>query len=148
MYWVYLLASRRNGTLYCGVTNDLLRRVDEHRNGDVPGFTAKYNVKQLVWFEAFGDIHDAIARETRIKGWLRAWKLALIEKSNPQWRDLYSDLLPGAVIDRTRSSSDPIPCEIQHLSFRAEQSEDPEPGTRESAHAASGFRITLAAFPE
>lgn len=91
-YFVYILASHRNGTLYVGVTNDLVRRVGEHREGKVPGFTKKYGVTMLVWFEQHQYVNDAILREKRIKRWLRAWKLEMIEKMNPQWRDLYLDL--------------------------------------------------------
>jgi len=87
-YWVYILASRRNGTLYIGVTNDLARRCWEHREGIVPGFTRKYGVKMLVYFEAFGDIESAIHRETRLKKYKREWKLNLIESTNPGWQDL------------------------------------------------------------
>jgi putative endonuclease len=87
-YWVYILASRRNGTLYIGVTNDLARRCREHREGIVPGFTRKYGVKMLVYFEAFGDIEAAIHRETRLKKYKRDWKLNLIESQNPDWQDL------------------------------------------------------------
>ena len=92
-YFVYILASRRNGTLYVGVTNDLVRRVGEHKDKVVPGFTRRYGVKLLVWYETFGDINDAIAREKKIKGWNRAWKLRLIEKENSGW----NDLAPGLV---------------------------------------------------
>ena len=88
-YYVYILASARNGTLYVGVTNDLSNRVFEHKNGLVPGFTSKHGVTRLVWFEEHADINDAIAQEKRVKRWARAWKLALIEKANPQWLDLY-----------------------------------------------------------
>jgi putative endonuclease len=91
-YFIYILASKRNGTLYVGVTNNLLKRVDEHKNNLVPGFTSKYSVHNLVYFERYSDIYDAIAREKRIKKWKRAWKIELIEKSNPEWRDLYKDL--------------------------------------------------------
>jgi putative endonuclease len=91
-YWVYILASRRNGTLYIGVTNDLARRAYEHRTGAVAGFTKRYAVKLLVWYEAHADIREAIAREKSLKGWERAWKLRLIETSNPDWKDLYDDL--------------------------------------------------------
>ena len=84
-YYVYMLASQRNGTLYVGVTNDLVRRVSEHRQSLVPGFTQEYGVKMLVWYEHHRDIEQAITREKRIKRWRRAWKLALIETSNPQW---------------------------------------------------------------
>jgi len=94
-YFVYLLASRRNGTLYCGVTNNLIHRVWQHRAGQVAGFTAKYNVTMLVWFEEHGYIIAAIHRETQIKRWRREWKLKLIEDFNPNWRDLYEALLPG-----------------------------------------------------
>lgn len=91
-YFVYILANRRNGTLYTGVTNRLIARVLEHREGLVPGFTKKYAVKLLVYFEVHSDIGEAIMREKRIKRWLRAWKLELIEKQNPQWRDLWPEL--------------------------------------------------------
>jgi putative endonuclease len=92
-YYVYILASEKNGTLYIGVTNDLSRRVLEHREGLVPGFTQKYAVKCLVHFEEFGDIGLAIDRETRLKKWKRRWKVELIEKGNPDWRDLYERLI-------------------------------------------------------
>ncbi len=91
-YWVYILASERNGTLYVGVTNDLARRVQEHRKGVVPGFTRTYGVTRLVHAEPHDDIRIAIEREKRLKKWRRAWKLALIEEGNPGWRDLYFDL--------------------------------------------------------
>jgi putative endonuclease len=91
-YFVYLLASRRNGTLYIGVTNDLVRRVWEHKQGLVEGFTKEYGVKQLVWFEQTESIESAIQREKQIKKWNRAWKLELIEKSNPAWKDLYDEI--------------------------------------------------------
>jgi putative endonuclease len=91
-YFVYILASRRNGTLYVGVTNDLVRRMSEHRGKFVPGFTRKYGVDKLVYFEEYASILEARARERVLKRWQRAWKLALIEKMNPQWRDLSSEL--------------------------------------------------------
>jgi putative endonuclease len=91
-YWVYIMASGRNGTLYIGVTNDLARRVGEHRKGLAEGFTKKYGVKMLVYSEIFDDIQTAIARETRLKKWKRRWKLELIEKHNPDWRDLAETL--------------------------------------------------------
>lgn len=91
-YFVYILASRRNGTLYVGVTNNLLLRVGEHRRGEAPGFTAQYGVKLLVWFEEHQYVDQAILREKRIKRWRREWKLELIEAGNPQWRDLYEEL--------------------------------------------------------
>jgi putative endonuclease len=92
-YHVYLLASRRNGTLYCGVTSDLIKRVWEHKEGVVQGFTERYGVKTLVWFETHENVIEAIAREKQIKEWKRAWKLEMIEKANPTWRDLYEELL-------------------------------------------------------
>jgi len=88
-----MLASQRNGTLYIGVTNDLVRRVYEHKNDITGGFTSIYNVKQLVWFDQTPDIAAAIAREKRMKKWPRAWKINLIEAQNPQWRDLYPGLI-------------------------------------------------------
>ena len=92
-YYVYLLAGRHNGTLYCGVTNDLVRRVWEHKEGLADGFSKKYGVKMLVWFETHEDINAAITREKQIKEWRRDWKLEMIEKTNPYWRDLYPELL-------------------------------------------------------
>ena len=89
LYFVYILASKRNGTLYIGVTNDLCRRVWEHREGVATGFTKKYGVTMLVYYEAFEEITVAIQRETRLKKWKRLWKIALIEKDNPRWLDLY-----------------------------------------------------------
>jgi len=88
-YFVYLLASKQNGTLYVGVTGDLAARVAQHRDGRNDGFTRRYDVHTLVWFQEFSDIHDAIAREKQIKKWRRAWKLELIEKFNPDWDDLF-----------------------------------------------------------
>ena len=91
-YYVYILASRRNGTLYTGVTNDLVRRVYEHRTDAADGFTKKYGVHKLVWFESTDDVTAAIQREKTIKKWNRQWKLALIEKDNPDWNDLYDEI--------------------------------------------------------
>lgn len=85
------MASRRNGTLYIGVTSNLIQRVAQHRQGLLDGFTEQYAVKMLVWFEAHEDIRAAIIREKRIKKWERAWKLRLIEAANPDWRDLATD---------------------------------------------------------
>jgi putative endonuclease len=87
--YVYILASRKSGTLYIGVTNDLVRRCHEHREGLAEGFTRRYGVKQLVHFESFDDIRTAIQREKSLKRWSRQWKLALIDKNNPEWRDLF-----------------------------------------------------------
>jgi putative endonuclease len=89
---VYILASRRNGTLYVGVTSDLVQRIWLHKNSVVEGFTKRYHVDQLVWFESHGSMECAILRERQIKDWKRAWKLALIEAMNPYWRDLADDL--------------------------------------------------------
>jgi putative endonuclease len=89
LYYVYLLASGRNGTLYVGVTSRLYSRVREHRDGLIEGFTKKYSVKRLVWFKSFDHVENAIRHEKRIKRWLRQWKIALIEAENPQWLDLY-----------------------------------------------------------
>jgi putative endonuclease len=86
------MASKRNGTLYIGVTNDLVRRVYEHKNKLVKEFTAKYNVNQLVYFESTPEIESAILREKQLKKWKRKWKLELIEKMNPDWKDLYEEL--------------------------------------------------------
>lgn len=95
--YVYILASERNGTLYVGVTNDLVRRVQEHRTERNPdSFTAQYDVKRLVYYEYHPDIRDAINREKRIKGWKRQWKLELIEGMNLHWRNLYPDVAPTA----------------------------------------------------
>jgi len=91
-YFVYMLASRRNGTLYVGVTNDLRRRIFEHRSKSIAGFTRQYSVTMLVWYEAFGSINDARACESRVKRWHRQWKLKLIEDFNPTWQDLYEML--------------------------------------------------------
>ncbi len=89
---VYILASRRNGTLYVGVTTDLAKRIYEHKHDVVEGFTKRYRVHTLVWFEVHESMETAIAREKAIKEWKRKWKLTLIEKTNPQWHDLYREL--------------------------------------------------------
>ena len=89
---VYLLASRRNGTLYIGVTSNLAQRTWQHKSHLVEGFTKRYGVHTLVWYEVHASMESAIAREKAMKEWKRAWKIALIEKSNPQWRDLYEGL--------------------------------------------------------
>jgi putative endonuclease len=91
-YYVYILASQRNGTLYIGVTNDLKRRIYEHREGLVDGFTKQYGVKDLVYFEETNDVFSALEREKRLKIWKRAWKIDLFVKVNPEWKDLYPDL--------------------------------------------------------
>ena len=90
--FVYIMASKRDGTLYIGVTSNLLQRVWQHREGVFPGFTKTYNVKLLVYYEDFGDIRDAIQREKNLKHWVRQWKIDLIEKSNPHWADLWPSI--------------------------------------------------------
>src|SRR5262245_6210975 len=92
VYYVYILASRKHGTLYVGVTRDLLGRIYTHRNNTVPGFTARYGVHLLVWYEAYDDPVNAIEREKEIKKWRRDWKINLIERSNPEWIDLYPSI--------------------------------------------------------
>ncbi|MBU0706979.1 GIY-YIG nuclease family protein [Patescibacteria group bacterium] len=94
-YYVYILASQRNGTLYIGVTNDLERRAYEHKTKFNKGFTEEYNVNRLVYFEETDDVAEAIRREKQLKGWNREWKLALIENSNPNWLDLAEDWFGG-----------------------------------------------------
>jgi putative endonuclease len=89
---VYLLASRRNGTLYVGVTSNLVQRIAQHRDGTFGGFTADHDVKRLVWFEQHVTMEHAIGREKQIKKWRRGWKLDLIERTNPDWRDLACDI--------------------------------------------------------
>ena len=92
-YYVYILASKRNGTLYIGVTNNLPKRVDQHKNDLVDGFTKKYKVHSLVYYEIYGNTDDAILREKRLKKWKREWKLKLIEEFNPDWKDLYDTII-------------------------------------------------------
>jgi putative endonuclease len=87
-YYVYLLTSRKGGPLYIGVTNDLVRRVHEHKSKAVPSFTSRYNIGRLVWFEMYDDPVSAITREKVLKKWRRPWKIALIEQENPEWNDL------------------------------------------------------------
>ncbi len=90
---VYVMASRRRGTLYIGVTSNLLKRVWEHREGVIDGFTRQYGVKKLVWFEMHDNAESAITREKQLKEWRRSWKLDLIEERNPWWRDLFLDIV-------------------------------------------------------
>ncbi|HSR72711.1 MAG TPA: GIY-YIG nuclease family protein [Kiloniellales bacterium] len=91
-YYVYIMTNQRNGTLYIGVTNDLMRRAHEHRIGAVPGFTRRYDLKRLVYFEAHDSAAAASQREKTMKHWRRDWKVALIERANPDWCDLFEDL--------------------------------------------------------
>jgi len=90
--YVYIVANRRNGTLYTGVTRDLVQRVHQHRTGAIDGFSKQYGCKSLVWYAAFDDIQDARARELQMKRWKRDWKLQAIEEMNPDWRDLFDDI--------------------------------------------------------
>jgi len=90
---IYILASKRNGTLYIGVTSNLVKRVWQHKNKAVSGFTEGYRVNTLVYFEQFDDMYTAITREKQLKTWGRAWKISLIEKANPNWNDLYDDIV-------------------------------------------------------
>ncbi len=92
-YYVYIMANRREGTLYIGMTNDLVRRIHEHKTGAVPGFSQKYNTKLLVYYEQTDNVEAAITREKQMKKWYRNWKLELIEAFNPDWRDLYDDIV-------------------------------------------------------
>ena len=92
-FYVYIMASRKNGTLYIGVTNDLIRRVYEHKNDLAEGFTKRYRIHKLVYYEVTENSYSAIAREKSLKKWNRAWKIRLIEKHNPDWKDLYDNLV-------------------------------------------------------
>lgn len=92
-YYVYILASKRNGTLYTGVTSNLIKRTYEHKNNLVEGFTQKYDVHNLVYYEVTESVESAIRKEKQLKKWKREWKIRLIEKGNPDWKDLYQELL-------------------------------------------------------
>ena len=92
-YYVYILASRKNGTLYIGITSDVIKRVWEHKSKKVEGFTSKYGVDRLVYYEIFNDPENAIKREKRLKEYKRQWKINLIEKDNPEWKDLYEEIV-------------------------------------------------------
>ena len=109
--FVYMLANRRQGALYTGVTSDLMKRISEHRMGLLPGFTLEHDIKRLMWSEAFGDIELAIQREKRIKKWNRAWKIRLIEAANPHWHDLaVTDLgFPPLISRHSRDGGGPSP---------------------------------------
>jgi len=93
MYFVYILASQKNGTLYIGITNNLIKRVWEHKNNFIKGFTKRYHVHVLVYFEEYSSIEDALVREKQIKWWKREWKARLIEERNPNWNDLYETII-------------------------------------------------------
>ncbi len=109
-YYVYIMASQRYGTLYVGITNDLVRRVHEHRTDAVEGFTKKYHVHRLVYHEQTDDILSALAREKQLKKWERKWKVELIEAENPEWEDLYEGLVdPGIGIKPNVTQARPRP---------------------------------------
>ena len=91
--YIYIMTNKKYGTLYIGVTSNLIKRVYEHKNSFVDGFTSRYNLKKLVYYEIFDDINEAIKREKQLKKWKRVWKIELIEKLNPTWKDLYFDLI-------------------------------------------------------
>lgn len=97
LFAVYILASRRQGTLYVGASSQLVQRVHQHRTGAVPGFTLRHGVHRLVWFEVHESSYAMVTRERQIKSWRRDWKIRLIEERNPGWRDLYEEVLGGAV---------------------------------------------------
>ncbi|MBC7576651.1 GIY-YIG nuclease family protein [Tardiphaga sp.] len=92
-YYVYMMASKKNGVLYIGITNDLVRRIHEHKTSSARGFTSRYNVTLLVWFEMYDDPLTAISREKELKKWRREWKIKLIEANNADWRDLYAAIV-------------------------------------------------------
>jgi len=91
-YYVYIIASRKDGAIYIGVTNNIVRRIYEHRTKAVKGFTSKYNIMRLVWFQIYHDPISAISREKELKKWKRSWKVQLIEARNPRWNDLYESI--------------------------------------------------------
>jgi len=103
--YVYILASKQNGTLYTGVTSNLVRRVLEHKSKKITGFTEKYNINQLVWYTSGSSIKAALELEKKIKNRGRQWKIALIEKTNPDWRDLSIDFIDSSSCDRTQSDT-------------------------------------------
>jgi putative endonuclease len=98
-YWVYIITNKQKRTLYIGMTNDLERRMSEHKRGEIEGFSQRYRLTRLVWFEHFRDVDAAIAREKQLKGWLRAKKIALIEEKNPRWFDLSADWEQQPAVD-------------------------------------------------
>src|ERR1017187_8391914 len=115
-YWVYILTNQPRSTLYVGVTNDLVRRIHEHREGLVSGFTKRYKLKMLVYFEQFDSPQAAIQREKNIKHWSRVWKLQLVESANPQWRDLFKDITRSIPAMPMAESSPPMVVGIRHTS--------------------------------
>ena len=123
--YVYFLASRPQGTLYVGVTNDLIRRVAEHKEGKVPGFTKRYGATKLVYWEEFGDPADAILREKKLKKWRRDWKRTLIEENNPHWADLF-----GQMRARFHRGSRIVPCGPCGMTNLSPMSSRPAPRSR------------------
>jgi len=103
-YFVYILASKKKGTLYIGITNNILRRVLEHKDKIIKGFTEKYNIDKLVYFEKYGDVNFAIRREKMLKEWHREWKIRLIEENNKEWKDLFYDLISNEDIESLREA--------------------------------------------
>ena len=101
-FYAYMLASKRNGTLYLGVTSDIVKRVWQHKNSLAEGFTKKYGIKRLVYYEIHKDAENALKREKQLKKWRRAWKLELIEEKNSEWRDLYADICQQTGFPRSR----------------------------------------------
>jgi len=104
IYYVYILASKKKGTLYIGITNNILRRVLEHKDKILKGFTAKYDVDKLVYFEKYGNVDLAIKREKMLKEWHRKWKIRLIEENNKEWKDLFYDLISKEDIESLREA--------------------------------------------
>ena len=92
-YYLYILASKKNGTLYIGVTGDLIKRISEHKQNIIDGFTKKYNVHYLVYYEVYQSVEEAILREKQMKKWNRKWKISCIEENNPEWKDLYNEIV-------------------------------------------------------
>ena len=129
-----MLASKRNGTLYTGVTSDLIRRIWEHKNDLVVGFSKRYGIHMLVWYEQHETMDSAIAREKAIKEWKRKWKLELIEKENPEWKDLYDDLLGLDAGLRTSGMT-----AEEELANRRHSGKSVEPESSLSASLDSGF---------
>ncbi len=116
-YFVYIVTNKHNTTLYIGLTNSFARRMSEHKNGSVKGFTHRYQLNRLVWFEHFRDVRDAIACEKRLKGWLRAKKIASIERENPRWFDLSADWEQEPAIDNGWASVEEM---VRDSSLRSE----------------------------
>ena len=125
--WVYITTNKRNGTLYTGVTSDLVDRIWKHKHDWFPGFSRKYGCNRLVWFETHNDIHAAMRREKQIKRWRRTWKLRLIEEQNPNWTDLYEDLTNWVPDNASGISgmTPNTPSPSRHPGFRKAKDRDP-----------------------